>query len=179
MRRVLAAFGSILLAAAMAAGSGANFQASSANTGNLIHAGIVAVTSTSDATALLNVAALAPGHSSVSTVDITNSGDLAAAFTLTSANIVDTPASPAFSAKADLKLEDLGDPACVSSCPAVVTVYNGKLGSLTSAALGTWAVGAKHRFRFTVTLADGGLGAEDAYQGGRTTVNYTWTAANT
>lgn len=177
MRRALVAIGSVLVAASLAAGSGANYQSTSANSGNLIKAGVVSVTSTANGTALLNVTALAPGKSSVGTVDITNSGDLSAAFTLTAGNLVDTPASPAFSNKADLKIEDLGDPSCVSSCPATSTVYNGKLGAFSSAALGTWAVSAKHRFRFTVSLADGGLGAEDAYQGARSTVDYTWTAA--
>jgi hypothetical protein len=176
-RRFLIGIGSLLLAAALASSSGASFQASSANTGNLIKAGIVSVTSTSDGSALLNVSALAPGHSTVGTVDITNSGDLPAILSLASSNVVDTPASPAFSAKADLKVEDLGDPSCASSCPATSTVYNGKLGSLASAALGTWAANAKHRFRFTVSLADGGTGAEDAYQGARTTINFTWSAS--
>jgi spore coat-associated protein N len=176
-RRMLAAIGALLLAAALAVGSGANFQSTSANAGNLIKAGVVAITSTSNGAALLNVTGLAPGHSSSANVDITNSGDLSAAYTLTAANLVDTPSSPAFSAKADLKIEDLGDPSCSSSCPATVTVYNGKLGSFTSASLGTFAVNAKHRFKFTVSLADGGLGAEDAYQGASSTVDFTWTAA--
>jgi hypothetical protein len=177
MRRALTAFGCLLLAASLAAGSGASFQSSSANSGNIIRAGVVAVTSTSAGTALLSVSGLAPGKSSVGTVDITNSGDITATFTLAAGNLVDTPASPAFSNKADLKIEDLGDPSCVSSCPATSTVYDGKLGAFSSAGLGSWAPNAKHRFKFTVSLADGGLGAEDAYQAARSTVDYTWTAA--
>lgn len=176
-RRFLTAGGALLLAAALAIGSGANFQSTSANAGNIIKAGVVSITSTSAGSALLNVTGLAPGHSSSSNVDITNSGDLAAAYTLTAANLVDTPASPAFSAKADLKIEDLGDPTCVSSCPATTTVYSGKLGSFTTASLGTLAVNEKHRYKFTVSLADGGLGAEDSYQGAKTTVDFTWTAS--
>lgn len=176
-RRFLGAGGALLVAAALAIGSGANYQSTSANAGNLIKAGVISITSTSNGSALLNVTGLAPGHSSSQTVDITNSGDLSASYTLTASNIVDTPASPAFSAKADLKVEDMGDPSCVSSCPATTTVYSGKLGSFTSASLGTLAVNEKHRYKFTVSLADGGLGAEDAYQGAKTTVDFTWTAA--
>ena len=97
------------------------------------------MTSTSAGTALLNVTALAPGKSATGQVDITNSGDLPAAFTLSAASLVDTPSSPAFSAKADLKVEDLGDPGCSTSCPATSTVYDGKLGALSSVALGTLA----------------------------------------
>jgi hypothetical protein len=176
-RRLLCGVGCLLVASALAASSGANYQATSANSGNIITAGIVSVTSTSNGTALLAVTDLAPGHSSAGTVDITNSGDLAAILKLTSANIVDTPASPAFSAKADLKVEDLGDPGCVSSCPATTTVYIGKLGSLSTISLGSWAAGAKHRFRFTVSLTDGGTGVEDAYQGARTAIDFTWSAS--
>jgi spore coat-associated protein N len=175
-RRLLAAAGALLVAAALAIGSGASFQSTSANAGNLIKAGVVSITNTSSGSALLNVTGLAPGHSSNATVDITNSGDLSATYTLSASNLTDTPASPAFSAKADLKVEDLGDPSCVTGCPAASTLYSGKLGSLTSLPLGTLAVNEKHRYRFTVSLADGGLGAEDAYQGARTTVDYTWTA---
>ena len=136
----------------------------SANTGNSITAGIVDLSSSSEDEALLTVTALAPGHSSSATVDVANTGDLPAAFELTRA-LVDTPASPALSAKADLKIVDLGDPACSASCPAASTVFDGKLGSVVTVALGTWQPGDTHRFRFTVSLADGGTGAENAYQG--------------
>jgi hypothetical protein len=168
MRRALVAIGSVLLAAALAAGSGANFQSSSANAGNLIKAGVVSVTSTKSGSAVLNVSALAPGHSVYDTVTITNSGDLASSIVLSAANYADTPASPALSNKVDLKIEDT---------TASTTVYDGKLGAFTSAPAGTFAVGASHSFKFTVTLADGGTGAEDGYQGARTTVDYTWTAS--
>jgi hypothetical protein len=174
---MLVGAGSLLLATALATGSGANFQSSSANTGNIIKAGLVDVTSTSAGSALLNVSNLAPGHTSAGTVDITNSGDLAAVLKLSASSLVDAPASPALSGKADLKDEDLGDPACTTSCPAASTVYSGKVGALSSAALGTWAAGEKHRFRFTVSLADGGLGAENAYQGAHTTLDLTWSAS--
>jgi hypothetical protein len=168
MRRFLAAVGSVLVAAALAAGSGANFQSSSANAGNLIKAGVVSITSTKNGSAVLNVSALAPGHSVYDTVTIQNSGDLSANITLSAGNLVDTPASPALSNKVDLKIEDT---------TASTTLYNGKLGAFTSASAGTFAVNASHTFKFTVTLADGGTGAEDAYQGARSTVDYTWTAS--
>ena len=177
IRRFLGAIGALLVAAALTATSGANFQSASTNSANIIKAGVVSVTSTQNGTALLNVTGLSPGHSSASTVDITNSGDLSAALTLSMSGLTDTPASPALSGKVDLKIEDLGDPSCSSSCPATTTVYSGKLGAMASQSLGSWAAGAKHRFRFTVSMPDGGTGAEDAYQGGRSTVDYTWSAA--
>ncbi|MFL5845328.1 MAG: hypothetical protein ACJ762_11590 [Solirubrobacteraceae bacterium] len=167
MRRLLSGIGALLVAAALAAGSGANYQSTSANSGNIIKAGVVSITSTSAGTALLDVTALAPGKAIFDTVDITNSGDLPADITLKSSSIVDTPASPALSAKVDLKIEDTTDN---------VVEYDGKLGSFSTKAIGTLAVGVKHTFKFTVSMPDGGLGAEDAYQGGRTSLDLTWTA---
>lgn len=168
MRRLLLGIGSVLVAAALAAGSGANYQSSSANAGNIIKAGVVAITSTADGSALLNVTGLAPGKAVTDTVDITNSGDLPAAISLKASGLVDTPAAPALSAKVGLKIEDV---------TAGATLFDGKLGSFTAVAAGTFAVGARHTFRFTVSLADGGVGAEDAYQGARSALDLTWTAA--
>ena len=167
-RKMMLAMGSLLVAAALAAGSGATFQSSSASSGNLIRAGVVQITSTKSGSAVLNVAALRPGHPVYDTVTITNSGDLSFPLSLASSNIVDTPASPALSNKVDLKIEDTD---------AGTTLYNGKLGSFSSVSAGTFTVNMSHTFKFTVTLADGGTGAEDSYQGGRTTLDLTWTAA--
>jgi hypothetical protein len=161
-------FATVAVAAALAAGSGAYYQSTSANSGNLIKAGVVSITSTQAGTAVLDVTGLAPGKSVYDTVDITNTGDLPFDLSLASSSIVDTPASPALSAKVDLKIENT---------TAGTTVYDGKLGAFTSAALGTMSVSGTRTYKFTVSLADGGLGAEDAYQGARTTLNLTWTAA--
>lgn len=170
IRRGLAAIGSLLVAAALATGSGASFQSSSANTGNLIRAGVVTVTTTKTGVALLNVTGLVPGASVTGNVDVTNAGDVSARFTLAASNLVDVPASPALSGKVDLKVEDL---------TASTTVYNGKLGALSSVGLGTLGAGVTHTFRFTVSLTNGAIGAENAYQDGRTTVDYTWSADTT
>ena len=175
-RRLLGAAGALLVAAALTAMSGANFQSTSATSANVIKAGVVAVTNSQSGSALLSVTGLVPGHSSASTVDLTNSGDLPTAMSLTMSNLADTPASPALSGKVDLLIEDLGDPTCSSSCPATATVYSGKLGAMPAQSLGTWAVGSKHRYRFTVSMPDNGLGAEDAYQAARSTVDYTFSA---
>lgn len=168
MRRLLSGIGAVLVAAALAAGSGANFQSSSANAGNLIKAGVVSITSTKSGSAILSVTNLAPGKSVYDTVDLTNSGDLAFDLSLASSSLVDNPASPVLSDKVNLKIENT---------TAGTTVYDGKLGDFDTAALGSMAVGATRTYKFTVSLADGGLGAEDAYQGATSTVNLTWTAA--
>lgn len=177
VRRLVFSLGTLLLASALAAGSGANFNATTANTGNTIKAGIVAFTTTHTDAAVLTTTALAPGHADADSVDIVNTGDLTATFRLTASTLVDTPASPALSAKLDLVIQDLGDPGCSASCPAATTLYTGKLGSFTTVAMGNWAAGEQHRIRFTVSLADGGSGAENAYQDASSTVNFTWNAA--
>ena len=176
VRRLLFGFAALLFATAIAAGSGANFNAVSANRGNVIRAGIVSFTTTATGSAAFTVAALAPGDSSTASVDLVNTGDLTATFKLTAASLVDAPASPALSAKLDLLVQDLGDPACSSSCPASSTAYDGKLGALGTATLGSWAAGSRHRVRFTVSMPDGGAGAENAYQGARTSLDLTWSA---
>jgi hypothetical protein len=168
MRRLLSGIGAVLVAAALAAGSGASFQSTSANSANLIKAGVVSITSTKAGTAVLAVTGLAPGKALFDTVDVTNSGDLPFDLTLKSSSIADAPASPALSDKVDLTVVDVTDG---------TTLYDGKLGALNSVAAGTLAVGATHRYKLTVSLADGGLGAEDAYQGASTTLDLAWTAA--
>ena len=177
LRRLLVSLAALLLATALAAGSGANFLAVSANTGNVIKAGIVSFTTSASGSAVITVNALAPGHSETDTVDVVNTGDLTATFTLAASAVVDRPASPALSAKLDLVVKDLGDPSCASSCPDPVTRFSGKLSALSSASLGSWAAGSKHRIAFVVSMPDAGTGAENAYQGARSTVDFSWAAA--
>ena len=178
-RKVIASMGTLLLAAAVAIGSGANYNSTSANPSNIVTAGVVKQSNSSNNAAVLTVAHMAPGATLTGTVDLTNTGDLNSAFTLAKSNLTDTPASPAFSGKLDLKVEDLGDPGCVSGCPSAVTKYTGKLGVMGSLTLGTFAPNEKHRYKFSVTYPDGGTnGADNAYQGASTTVDYSWTSAN-
>jgi spore coat-associated protein N len=176
VRRLLVSLAALLLATALAAGSGANFMAVSANSGNVIKAGIVSFTTSANGSAAITVTALAPGHSETDTVDIVNTGDLTATFRLETSGLVDRPASPALSGALDLVVKDLGNPACASSCPDPVTRWSGKLDALSSASLGSWPAGAKRRIAFVVSMPDGGTGAEDAYQGAKSTVDFSWTA---
>jgi hypothetical protein len=168
MRRLLSGIGAVLVAAALAAGSGANYQSTSANSGNLIKAGVISITSTKAGGAVLAVSGLAPGRAVFDTVDITNTGDLPFDLSLASSALTDTPASPALSGKVDLKIENTTSGS---------TVYDGKLGAFSSAALGTMSVSGTRTYRFTVSMPDNGLGAEDGYQGAGSTLNLTWTAA--
>jgi spore coat-associated protein N len=176
-RRLVIAMGGLVIATAVAIGTGANFNATSVNPGSLITAGTIAVTDSLPGASILAVSPMKPGASSSATVNIANSGNVSATFSLAKANLVDVPASPQFSAKLTLVLQDLGDPACTTSCPTPVTMYSGPLGSMGTVALGIFAAAATHQYKFNVTFPDGGSGgADNAYGGASTKVDYRWTA---
>jgi hypothetical protein len=178
-RKVLAAIGMLLAAAAVALGSGANFNSTSANPSNVLSAGNLAHSNSKAGAAILTATKMKPGDTTSGTVDIKNTGDIAGTFTLAKSNVVDTPATPPFSAKLTLTIEDLGDPACTVSCPAAVNKYSGTVGSMGTIALGTFPVSDTHRFKFTVTFPDGGAnGADNAYKSASTTVQYDWTSVS-
>ena len=176
-RRILAALGVALLAGAFAAGSGASFNAVSSNPGTTITAGIVKLVSNKSGSAIITVPSLMPGGSASGTADMTNSGDIEADLTLSAGTVTDVPASPPLSAKVNLEVADLGDPACSASCPAPVVIYTGKLGALGTVPVGRLSPQETHRMRFTVSFPDGGAGADNAYQSAQSSVGVTWTLA--
>ena len=176
-RKLLASLGVLLLAVGAALASGASFTATSSNSSNVITAGILSQTNSRAGHAVLSAADMAPGSSASGQLDIANSGDVPAGMVLRDSGKEDTPASPALSAKLRLLVEDLGNPACGSSCPPAVTKYSGTLGAMPQLDLGTFAPGAQHRYRFTVTYPDGGPnGADNAYGGAATKVDFVWEA---
>jgi hypothetical protein len=175
-RRLLVVLGGLTIATATAAGSSANFDSTSANPGTLITAGTVVVTDSAAGASILTTTLMKPGGSASGAVNIKNGGNIPAAFTLAKAGLSDTPASPALSGKLELEVRDLGDPACASSCPAPVTVYTGTLGSMGTLSLGAFAAESTHRYTFTVSFPEGVNGADNAYEGATTRVEYVWTA---
>ena len=175
-RKLLGGLGILLMAAAVAVGSGADFNSTSANPSNTFSAGSLAQSNSKTNAAVLTADKLAPGDSVGGTVDIKNSGDLAGNFSLAKSNVVDVPESPSLSQQLRLKIEDLGDPAC-TDCPAPVIAYSGTLAGMGTVALGSFASDETHRYRFTVTFPDGGAdGADNDYKGAKTTLDYTWTS---
>jgi hypothetical protein len=175
-RRILLTLGALTIATALAAGSGANFNSTSANPGTLITAGTISVTDSASGSAILSTSLMKPGGSSSGSVNVQNGGNVPATFTLAKTALSDTPASPALSGKLKLEVQDLGDPSCVSSCSTPVTVYAGALGSMGTLSLGAFAAGATHRYTFTVSFPEGVNGADNAYEGATTKVEYVWTA---
>ena len=175
-RRLLIAMGALTIASAVAIGSGANFNATSANPGTLITAGTLVLSDSASGTAVLTASLMKPGASSTGSVDIRNGGSVPATVTLSKAGLTDTPASPALSGKLALTVQDLGSPSCVSGCPAAVTLYSGNVGSMGTLALGSFAAAEAHRYRFTVSFPEGVDGADNSYEGASTRVEYLWTA---
>jgi hypothetical protein len=170
--KLVGALFALMLAVAMAVGSGASFNAKTANPNNTFTAGNLAHTNSVNGV-LLSADKIKPGESTTGTVDIANSGDINGVFTLAKSGLTDTPSSPALSGKLDLKIEDLGNPTATPA-PTPVVKYNGKLGSLGSTALGTFSPNEKHRYKFTLTFPDGGAGADNAYKGATTSVQFDW-----
>jgi hypothetical protein len=119
--------------------------------------------------AVLVAQGLRPGDSRVGEVTVVNAGDTSGALALSQADRVDspTPAGP-LSAVLDLAVVDL---------TAGRTVFSGKLAALQNVALGDFAQGDSHRYRFVVTFPGGGSPALDnQFQVASTTVNYIWAA---
>jgi hypothetical protein len=164
------------LAAMMAVASGASFTSTSANAGNIVTAGNLKHSNSKDPGMILNVSKLKPGESQSGFTDITNTGDIDGVFTLTKSNVVNSDTTNPLSAKLDLVIEDLGDPA---SPTAPVQKYSGKLGSMGAISMGTLVANEVNRYRFTVTFPDGGTPSgpttgDNAYKGDDVTVDYAW-----
>jgi spore coat-associated protein N len=184
-RRTLGALATVLAAAGLTAASGADFTAQSANPANTFSTGTLSMSNSADNAAVLTASNLRPGDpAAVGTVDIANSGSLSGAFTLTRGTPVDSDTTNPLSAKLNVVVEDCGTFSADGSAPSCtdgdeVTKYSGTLAEMgtaghTISALGSYAAGDKHRYRFSVSF-DGSAG--NAYQGDSSTVGFTWNAA--
>ncbi len=160
--RLIIALVVLVIAALVVVFSFSLFGSSSANPGNMTASGIMEQDNSADGAAILTVENLLPGESGTGTVSITNVGDADGDFTLTASNLVDTPATPAFSSTLTLTVTDGAD-----------SVYDGPLSEMTTVDLGTWAADDQHDFTFTVTF-DAASGNE--FQDASSTVDFTWDA---
>jgi hypothetical protein len=178
--RTLAALATVLAAGSLTVASGADFTAESASPLNTFATGTLTIANSSDDAAILSAAGLRPGDPpATGTVDIANSGSLPGAFTLTRSAPQDSDSVNPLSGKLRIVVRDCGafsgatPPPCGAG--AGTLVYDGTLAAMTGAqALGTFAGGEKHRFRFETTL-DAAAGNE--YQGDSSNTQFTWTAA--
>lgn len=182
-RLALGALLTLVLAAAAVAGSGADFTASSANPANTFSSGTLTMENSKDGVAVLSASNLRPTDSAQGTVDIKNTGSLSGAFTLSRGVPVDSDGSNPMSAKLNVTVVDCGAfagataPTCGDGDD--VGKYSGTLAAMGTAgnaigALGSFAGGEQHRYRFTVVL-DGSAG--NAYQGDSSNVRFDFNAA--
>jgi spore coat-associated protein N len=178
-RKVLLAFGGLIAAAALAVGSGANFNSTSANPSNIFTAGTISHSNSKASAAILTATNIVPGSTANGTVIIKNTGTASGTFTLTHAVPVDTPASPGLSKYLQLTIVDNGDPSCVSSCPAAVTLYTGTIyAQPATIALGAFAASAQHQYTFTESFPNGAPATDNTYQGASTSVEEDWSSTS-
>jgi hypothetical protein len=167
-RRLIVASILLLVAIGVAVFTTATFTSSSANAGNMVAAGSVEIDNSHDGTAIFTASGLVPGDSSNGTVTISNTGGSSGNFSLTSQHIVDTPATPPFSAKLDLVVED------VTNASSPQQIYSGKLNAMGTIQLGKWDAGATHSYKFTTTFPNGTPAEDNPYKNASTTVDFVW-----
>jgi hypothetical protein len=176
-RRTLGALAVVLAAVGVTVGSGANFQANSANAGNAFTTGKLLIAN-SNTGAVLSTGKLVPGQSELGSVDIENTGDVDGMFSLKTSNPVDS--NPSLLGQLNLQIQDCGTNFAADgtppSCNGVPPIYTGKVNGITSLDLNRWAPNEKHHFEFTVSLPDT---TPDTYQGLNAKIDFNWSAAST
>ena len=167
-RRLIVALILLAVAIGVAVFTTATFTSSSASAGNMVAAGSVEIDNSHDGTAIFTASGLVPGDSANGTVQISNTGSSSGNFSLTSSNIVDTPATPPFSGKLDLLVED------VTNVGSPQTLYSGKLNAMGTIQLGKWSAGATHSYKLTATFPNGTPAEDNPYKNAKTTVDFVW-----
>ncbi|HXY84689.1 MAG TPA: TasA family protein [Gaiellaceae bacterium] len=168
LKKVLLSLAAIsLVSVAAFGGTFANFTATPTSiSSNAFTAGSLTMTR-SGSGAIFSAATMKIGDTATGSVTITNTGNLAGAYTLAGSN----SGSAALAGQLTLKIyEDTDNTGTV--------VYNGTLGGFSSASLGTFAAnGGAHTFYFHVSLPSTGSDTSDnAFQGLTSTETFTWSA---
>jgi len=126
--------------------SGASFVRASSNPSNVFIAGTLGHVNNRNGQVLITQAGMAPGTTKDGTMTLTGTGDVAGAYTLSAASLVDTPASPGLSGTICLTIEDTtaGD-----------TLFDDTVSELDSVDLGTIAPGQMKSYLVTLYYPDG------------------------
>jgi spore coat-associated protein N len=175
-RRAVAALAVGLAAVSVAAGSGADFSAESANPGNTFTAGALTMDNSRDGAAIFNPSNMKPGApAQTGTVEIENTGTIDGDFTLARDRLASTDsgdANPeAFAAKVDLTVTD-----CGAECGdgGDREVYDGTLeGMGERIGLGRFAPHERHRYLFAARLDDS---AGNEYVSDSASARFVWDA---
>jgi spore coat-associated protein N len=162
--RTIAGLATVVVAVAVAVGSGATFTSHSANPANTASSGIFKHSNSKSGAAIVTGSNMKPGDVKTGEVTITNTGTLAGAFKLSETND-----SNSFNqGSLHLKVDDV-------TGGSATKVYEGDLGSVSAAglALGDYAPNEAHTYRFTVTLDQN---APNSDQGQSASADYEWDA---
>jgi hypothetical protein len=113
-----------------------------------------------------------PGSSASGMVAVSNTGGADGAFSLSQANLVDTPGPPGgrLSDHVRLNVEEISQGGSTAQA-----LYTGVLSGLGSRSLGTLRAGQTRSYRFTVDFPDGGAG-DHLFQSASLKVDYVWAA---
>jgi hypothetical protein len=158
----------VAIAVAVALGSALPLQGGGESARAEVGSATGPLVATSDGGALLVAQGLRPGDTRAGEVTVLNAGDTAGAFTLAQADRLDSPtAAGPLSSVLDLRVTDL---------TTGRALYVGKLGAMPGVALGDFAQGDAHRYRFAVSFPVGAPAFDNQFQVASTTVGYVWSA---
>jgi len=159
--KILLPLTTLLVAGAVAVGSGATFTSTSGNTISAVTSGTLSQSNSKDGKAVFTLTNMKPGDTVNGSLTLTNTGSLPAAFSLT-----ETSSTNQF-ADNNLKL-------VITNTTTGAEVYKGNFGGLVDGAknaLGQVEPGKANDFRFTVTLDQA---ADNTQQGKTASASYAW-----
>ena len=174
--RLLIALFALLLTSAVAVATGANFNATSANAGNVVTAGVIKLQNNTPG-ALLSVSKLMPGQSKTGSFSLTNVGDDAATSNIKFSNLVDTPGSGltgVLSTRLKVTMTIGGSPVDLDTTSANDWAMLDTLNNKTIQ-LGAWSAGVTRGYDIKLEFLDGGpSGADNNYQGSSSAIDLGW-----
>jgi len=159
---LLVAAGILAVALPVAFGSGA--QGAGTNPAQVFSSGSLLAPDASG-TAQLSVSGLVPGQSRTATIRVVNPGS-ASTFSLTG-RVADRVGSGGVALSSALRLE-------IDAVGSGKALYSGSLASMPRLALGGFAAGAQHIYRFTVSLP---AGVGNGVAGSATSAGFAWNAS--
>lgn len=160
-KKILFPLATLLAAGAIAVGSGATFTSTSANTISSVTSGTLSQSNSKADKAILNLTNIKPGDTVNGALTITNTGSLAADFSLTETSSTTTFSDPYLTL-------------VITNTTTGTSVYSGTFGGLVDGAktpLGTVAAGVANNFTFAVHLADD---APNTQQNKTASAAYAW-----
>ncbi len=157
-RRTVVGLATVLAAAGVAVGSGATFDAQTANPSNTFTSGTLLHTNSKNGVAIVTGSNLKPGDVNKGEVTIKNTGSLAGTFTLSEKN-----KSTSFAGGyLRLAIDEVNGAATTS-------IYTGDFGSVAPISLGNFAPNEERTYKYTVTLD---TTAPNSQQGKSATADY-------